>query len=575
MADGGEIPASAVQMDAAPEEEIPHDAVQLDHEEIPQSAVKLDNAPPSKHATLGQQVIAGAEGAAQGLLGPAAPWLENKLLNVDYKDIDARAKANPITHKVAEIGTFAGSMLLGVGEAGLIAKGAGAIAEGAKLGKIGSAILRGAIETTSFAASDEITKAMLSQPNSDPEQPVSAALLHIGAAGIMGAVTGGVFTLGEGLIGKGLEALHSEKVVERAEKFIAKMAETGDPLGLKSKINELGADSLATSAAMMVPGPVQFKFAAFPALRKAFKPIVEKITRRPIGKANEYITDAFIKAIITNEASGLPNAIHYATQVAKGVQKANAGIEAIFKAGTSAITEPLTESNREELKQFIEDGQVDQQIQNQIQSNGEPQAFAKGGEVSASQSSDKFANIFPEQNTLLITAKGRISGYLNSIRPLPNVSQLPFDAKPQDKEKAREYNKAIDLAVNPLKILDRVNNGKLTPGEMKHFTRMYPEIYRYLSQGLTKRILKAQMDGEKPPYGKRQAMSLFLGAALESSLTPGSIQAAQAVFAQKKQSMQPQEKSKTKGDKKSLTKSPQSYLTAEQARERRQQSQKP
>ncbi len=88
-------------------------------------------------------------------------------------------------------------MLYGVGEAGLIAKGASKIVPksipmlGEVFGKIGSAALTSAVEGMALQTSDEITRSMLGQ--GDPEAPVSSALAHIGAAGLLTAVTGGMF----------------------------------------------------------------------------------------------------------------------------------------------------------------------------------------------------------------------------------------------------------------------------------------------------------------------------------------------------------------------------------------------
>ena len=100
---------------------------------------------------------------------------------------------------------------------------------------------------------------------------------------------------------------------------------------------------------------------------------------------------------------------------------------------------------------------------------------------------------------------------------------------------------------------------------------MYPEVHNYLGRELTKRIMQAQIKGERPEYKKRQAMSLFLGTNLDSTFTPQAIQTIQGVYAigkAKKQQEMP------KQDKKNLTKMDDHYLTGSQARIGRQQNQK-
>ncbi len=462
---------------------------------------------------------------------------------------------------------FAGSMASGYGLGAGVAKAASVIPEAMR----GAAFLKGAVDMASFAASDDITKAMLGKQNGDPSLPVSAALLHIGAAGLMGAATSGVFNLGEGVIGKGLENLQSDKMKTKVVDYLAKLGEKGDPLGELGISHEINA-GLTKTAAGTIATKTGTGLMGYETIQAALKPMVEKITGRPIAAANSVVTDAVIKSILTNEVSGLPNAVHYAVQVGKGVQHVNHAMDYLFKAGTAALSGPAAEYAQKKLKDFIEQGQVGQQMQNQTQAPSVP-GFAKGGVVEAqvSPTPDSFSKIFPEQNILLHAAKGRISNYLNGLRPLENPAKLAFDENPPDKEKQRTYDKAIGFAVNPLKILDHVNKGDLTPDDMKHFVALYPEAHSYLSQQMIKRITKAQLKEEKPPYKKRQAMSLFLGTSLDGSLTPPAIMAAQGTFAQKQAQQQPPTKPK-KGTA-TLSKASQSYQTDSQAREGRMQKQ--
>lgn len=570
MSAGGEINPAEVKIDQPKDqlEEINPSEIKLDSEpHIDASEVKIDGqeeSPTSKYSTLEQQIKTGLEGAAQGFAGPLATYVETKFFGADPKDIKGRAEENPLIHGTAEAATLGVGLLTGIGEAGLIAKGAGAIAEAANLSKIGRLALKGMIEGASFTASDEITKAMLNQPGSDPETPASAALLYIGAGGLVGGLSGGIFGLGEGIIGKGLDKLNDSKMVSKIEGFLAKLGESKDPLGdlgVTKKISGAISKSVAWPLAVKT-GTGQI---GYEAIQEALSKPINKI----IGKANPYVTDAVIKSILTNEASGIPNAVHYATQIAKGAQKATRGVDLLFKTGGSQLATPASESAKNLMNEFIEGGQIDTQMQNSM--NPETSGYADGGMIS--EPNNKFSNIFPEQNTLLNATKGRVSTYLNSVRPLPNQPKLAFDTASPQTDKKRSYEKALNFAVSPLSILDHVNKGDLTAEHMQHFTSLYPDIHRYLSTEMTKRITKAQLKGEKPPYKKRQAMSLFLGADLDSTFSPAAISTIQGMYATQKAKQQPQAKGNKKGNG-AISKSSNSYLTDEQAREKRMQNQK-
>lgn len=567
MADGGWVDVDQANPESDSEwRDLPtHAAAGPEWQDVPEESKPVVG----KYDATEQQVKAGLEGAAQGLIGPIAPLIETNLLGVDPKDIKGRAEANPITHGVSEAATLAGGMLYGVGEAGLIAKIAGSAAETSRLGKVGALALKGIIEAASFEGSDEITKAMLSQPGSDPATPVSSALLHVGAAGLMGGITGSVFGLGEKMIGKGLDVLKDKKVIETAQNLLSKLGSEGNPL---DKLGITGALKTQIDVATYpLAGIISTKTGIPPGMiMSGIEALVKKRFEWATGKLNNYATNGIIKSLITNEATGIPNAIHYSNNILKGAQKAAKGIDALFKTGSSQIATPASDIAHDELKKFIEGGQVDQQLKNTV---GEaPTAYAAGGIVSSPGNS--FSNIFQEQNILLNQAKGRISTYLNSIRPLPNQSKLPFDEPNPQTQKKRSYDKAIALAVNPMSVLNHINDGSITPEHVKHFTSLYPEVHSYLSQEMSKRILKSQMNGEKVPYKKRQAMSLFLGANLDSTFTPSAIQTIQGVFAMKKMGQQQQVPQKNKKGTSSLTKMDDHYLTGTQARTQRQQNQK-
>lgn len=515
-----------------------------------------------------EQAKAGLEGASQGLLGPLAPAIETGLGISTKEAIAKRQQDFPLTHGIAEGATFVGSLLAGTGEAGLIARAAAPIAEAANLGKAGTLVLKAAVESASLAGSDEMTKAFLGVPGSDPEHPVSAALLNVGAAGLVGGLTGGVFSLGEGMIGKGIDSLNGPKGIAATEKFLDALGDSKDPLG------DLGVTNKISGAiSKTIAWPLAMKTGTGQIGYEAVQEAVDHVVKKMVGKANPYASDAIIKAILTNEVSGVPNAVHYATQAARGAQKAVSGVSALFKVGSAQIAPEISEAARNTFKEFIENGQVDQQLQNSMQDDAQHPHFAQGGEVKAAPN-QAFSKIFPEQNTLLNTAKGRISTYLNKIRPLENKPKAAFDDDAPNKEQKRQYEKAVDLAINPMSILDHINKGDLTPEHMGHFSSMYPEVHKFLSNEMTKQITEAQIKKEKPPYEKRQAMGMFIGADLDSSFSPLAIQTIQGLYANKQAAQQQQAPTKSKKGTSTLSKGPSAYLTDSQAREQRQQNQK-
>lgn len=565
-AGGGIVPENDLPESSSgelvPEHDLP--GQDLVHNEVPAS-----DLPSAEEGNWVEQAKAAAEGFSQGVFPLVAPLVEVGLGISTKEAIAKRQQDYPVTHGIAEGAGLVGGLLSGSGEMGLIAKGAGALSEAAKFGKIGSAAIKAAIESASFTGADEATKAFLGVPGSDPEHPVSAALLHVGAAGLMGGLGGGAFSFGEGLIGKGIDSEAGTMAASKAQEFLFKLGQSHNPmaeLGVSAAAAHYPAYKTAESINEKTGIPTWMAYIPTEALYTV-------VGRKAISKMNPHITSAAVKALSENEAAGVPYAIHYATKAANGLRAANRGIKALFESGSSQIATPTSESAKNFLKEFIEGGQVDKQLQNSIQEQSQLQGFAHGGQVK-SEPNNSFSKVFPEQNTLLSAAKGRISNYLNSVRPLSHMPKKAFDDEPQSSEQHRQYNKALDFAVNPLSILDHVNKGNLTPEHMKHFTAMYPEVHRFLSNEMAKGITEAQLKKEKPPYGKRQAMSLFLGADLDSSFSPMAIQTIQNIYSNKKMAQQQQVPVKNKKGTSSLSKTSNSYQTDEQSRERRMQNQK-
>jgi hypothetical protein len=293
---------------------------------------------------------------------------------------------------------------------------------------------------------------------------------------------------------------------------------------------------------------------------------MEGLIGRPITTATKkYVVPGFLKAIgYGPEAAS--QAANYTANIASGVVHKTSQIERCFTPMAQQTYDAVvTQKQRDKLNDWIEGGGINNEIQPQSQSQG----FAEGG-VTAEPTKpvDHLSGLFPEQATLLSAAKGRVSNYLNSIRPLPNQTKLAFDEENPNTAQKRSYDKALDMAIKPLAILNQVRDGSIDVEDLKHAQALYPEMMDDLRKQMTVRITKAQMDGEKPVYKVRQAMSAFMGTPLDSTLTPVAIQAAQSVFAPQPspQAAPGPKQKKTKG---SLTKLADSYQTDSQARVQR------
>lgn len=598
-------------------------------EPIDPELVEVDSGKP-KMPGEDNSVLAAIEGGIKGLfgetigntiLGMAPVIVGNEMVTPEARE--ARAQANPIASEGAKAATLVGSLLTGTGEAGLIEKAAESAAKYADLGRVGSGVLKGAMAGGLFQADDEVSKWMLGQ--GDPEHPVGAALANIGTTawltGTLGGVGGaagataakladskmsGLMT--SFLSGIGAAAQHapeaevsaglrSRELTDLAMKDFFESALA--PKGSSYKAYELGQkafDKSASTAVDLISKPIAAAvgntlngvpgaLAGLSIVGGLMKPVTAVVDKYATPAMRKFVAPVTLKILSSGNTEGLLDALRFAAEAGKGEMAATKGIGAMMEGLPGKLTPAAKKSNREKIRKWIDDGGVDQEVQQELYNQAGADAvpgFAHGGEVPKTevaksetpgiQHNKGLALHYPDQAMRLSMARGRISNYLTSLKPHNAGPAKPFDDKPDLTEKKRTYDRALDIAAEPLSILEEIGKGTLEAEHLKHFNSMVPELGSLLKKKATEHIVKAQIKGEKPPYKVRQALSLFLGTNLSSDLSPESIQAAQQVFAQKAQPTQaPQKPQKAKGNKSALTNTDKSYLTGAQAIERRQQ----
>lgn len=557
---GNEVPASDLP-DTTPGQEVPtHD--------LPEDALQ------SKYSTPGQQAITVGENFLKGVAPGISTYAEQKL-GVPTEDIVGRQAANPGEAGAAEIG----------GNVALMA--ALPEMEFAKLGQIGSKAINAMIQMGGISGGDEISKALLGQ--GDPTPAVAA---HIAENAGIGLVGGGIFGKAEQV---GIKALENAKLGTKLNSFIAGLGHAAtipssevvsladsamlpqETKALSDNFFKLGQTVYKNMGGTMAftlgkhlsgAGPMGelgglSSFGIEKAIEKIIAPYTSKISQK-------YIAPAILKVSGSGTMDGLSQALDHATTMAKGARKISNGVENLFKAGSGKAVEEINNDRKnEELKDFMDSGGVDREAQSAAQElSDQPQGYAQGGEIAPLPGvlqPDPLANVWPEQNIMLNAAKGRVSKYLDTVRPLPPVKKLPYDEVHKDPQKEIQYNQALGLANHPLKVLNHIKDGSLLPKHVDAIKQMYPELHQELSKKITTRMMKGNMSGEKkPPYHVRQALSLFLGSPVDSTLSQPGIMAAQNVFSMQKSQNPPPPNSKS-----FLNKIAQNAQTPDQGREQR------
>lgn len=541
--------------------------------------------------------ISHAVGQGVGLIGSAfIPGVgEAKAAQLAEEGLAAAKVINPFS---------AASVMTGIADRAATKMGLGG-AEG--LGKqIAASAVKGGIETAIFQGGDEISK-MLSE---DPNQSLGSAAVDIGLAGLLGGgmsgTIGSVSPLWKATSGKKLGEFISdfngrirehiaegapkpevggidpftrqpyagptaaekpnwvppEKAEGRSPWDVMKESVSGAPkapetkplskdkltpgqkaadLFIKKGLTKVLGESLGTSI-----GAAAGSLAGHPAIGAL-------IGERALTPFFESVLPSIIKPMLENAASseGLKAAVDYGVAVVRGQTIINRAAKAVFTPGQDVLASNLLpqEKDRDRLNKVIDDSQVD------------PASFIGMGGALGTYMAD-------HASTLGKTAVAA-SDFLKSQRPVTE-KKSPLDSEPVVSAFAKaEYKNALDMAQQPLLVLEKIKSGTLNQKDVLSLRTIYPGLYQNLTQKLTNELINHTAAGGTVPYATRMSLSLFLGQPLDSSMTPESLLSIQAQFQMPQKGSEANEAARAKHSTASLSKGPKQYLTAAQAAQAR------
>lgn len=569
--------------DFVPDEQFKEDAAPASADFVPDDKFVPDEEKTKPDDSVATGIAGMARGATFGLSDALASGMRKgaSAIGVPNKYLDYVAPSGEALHQAKE----EHPILSGATEF------AGSIGGLNSLPKIGSTAIDGLMKMGLVGAGDELSKSMMG--HGDNALP---ALGHIAASGALGLLFGAGAGKAEDWLADKATKMAEEKY---GSKILSNLAGIGHRAsGAPAALSEEEALQQMTNQGINgIPKEFQkgqdiYDKVLLPRASKALQygiagAVAEKAAHLGVpptlgfglglyagNKIGDYIVPKaaekiaapiILKMANSGSMDGLAKAIDYGATASKGYQAIDKGVNSIFQSGAGNALNYLSEMNekrREKLKGFVEDNGPDKLIEQQ-QNRPHETAYADGGEVLPPVSNNPIEKHWPEQNALLSASKMRITSYLNSKRPTKNQSKLPYDNEVKDPQHEREYNKTLDLANNPLSVLNHIKDGSLTTKQVNDFGSMYPELHEHLKKKITERITKGQVKEEKKPsYHTRQALSLFMGNNLDSTLSQPNIMAAQMVFAQQRQQRQAAKEN-------SLNKLAQSSQTAEQSREQR------
>lgn len=258
---------------------------------------------------------------------------------------------------------------------------------------------------------------------------------------------------------------------------------------------------------------------------------------------------AYLK-LIGSEAVTSPagfNAMFKMAEAAyRGAQKTDKAVRGLFRPAAPAFSEALAPTAKS-LKL------IDKAV---MAAQEDPQKML--------ESNEDVAHYLPDHAMHLTATMARAVSHLASLRPqATQKSILDTPTPPSDVEIAK-YNRALEIAAQPLSVLNRVKDGSITVDDIKTMSAIYPSMYKNLRERIMAQLTESKLE---LPYSTKLGLSMFLGMPLESSMMPNNIMTNQGLHTPP----QMLEKKPRSGVPSSLkaSKLPSIYSTPEQLREQK------
>lgn len=214
-----------------------------------------------------------------------------------------------------------------------------------------------------------------------------------------------------------------------------------------------------------------------------------------------------------SNSAGLKSAIDYGLAAARGEASINRVAKALFKStgevGTNAVLLSLqpSETDRAKLHAQLDKIQIYPEMLTQV-----------GGSI---------GHYLPDHAAAISTQAVTAANYLNNLKP-NNSPKLPLDSKlPANPVQQARYNRALDIANQPLLVVKSVQDGRLTPTDVITLKTVNPGAYQRISQNLMSEMTNTLSKGNTVPYKTRINLALLLGQPLDSTMTQQAIMAAQ------------------------------------------------
>lgn len=265
------------------------------------------------------------------------------------------------------------------------------------------------------------------------------------------------------------------------------------------------------------------------------------------------VFSAIIKPVMTKSLNvgALQQAVKFSENVIKGNSALIKASADLFSGAAKTIPQHFMpdERARDKLNKSLE-----------YAANNPASMFNVGGDI---------GHYMPDHQAALAQHAQNAVTYLNGLRP-KSVQAAPLDTKlAPSKDKVADFNRQLDIAQQPLLVIQHIKNATLLPQDIATLKTIYPALYPKMVQQVMSGMTDHLSKEGTIPYRMRQSLSQFVGQPLDSTMMPSSIMAIQSHYQAAAQQAQAQGAPAPQKSTAKLSKIAMDSQTPSQAREQR------
>lgn len=225
-------------------------------------------------------------------------------------------------------------------------------------------------------------------------------------------------------------------------------------------------------------------------------------------KALSPILSVLGKPLVENaiNSAAARSSVDYLGNIAKGVKLINTSVENMFKSGEVLPKHLMpSDKSREKLQKSLD------------YVGSDPNNMMKVG--------GKLGHYLPHHAEAAATTAATAQNYFNSLKPKQNPIG-PLDTPPPiDKAAQAKYNRQLDIAQQPLLVLQHAKDGTLQAQDIATLNTIYPGLHNKIANQVSQELINAKSKGIHIPYQQRMSMGLLMGSPLDSTQSASSMQA--------------------------------------------------